>query len=82
MSMTYTAGDPPSNPADFQRFMRQELAKLEAVIGGLHEGHIDRSYVLPAKPRDGDLRYFDASIAPGGLGTGIYLFDGTTWAKL
>lgn len=82
MSLTYTAGDPPANPADLQRYLREELAKLEAVIGGLHEGHIDRSYVLPSKPRDGDLRYFDASIAPGALGTGLYLYSGAAWVKL
>lgn len=78
----YTPNDPPSNPADLQRYLREELSKIEAVIGVLESGHIDRSYALPPKPRDGDMRYFDASIAPGALGTGLYLFDGTTWTKL
>lgn len=78
----YLPGQPPSDPAQMQRFLLEELNKIKAAYDALAAGHLDRQYSLPAKPRDGDLRYFDASIAPGGLGIGAYLYVVDAWVKL
>jgi hypothetical protein len=74
----YAAGDPPVDPTQLQRFLREELAKIAAAIAALAAGHLDKTYVAPAKPRDGDVRYADGtSWAPGVKG--LYMYNGTTW---
>lgn len=77
----YAPGDPPQDPAQLQRYLREEMTKISAAIGALAAGHLDQSTVAPAKPRDGDIRY--ASGAPNwnpGAGVGIYYYKGATSA--
>lgn len=79
---SYAPGDPPADPAQLQRFLRDELQQLSAVIQALAAGHLDKLHAAPAKPRDGDLRY--ASGAPGwdpGAGKGLYMFS-TVWTLI
>jgi hypothetical protein len=80
----YQPGDPPSDPAQLQSFLREELAKMKVAIDALAAGHLNKSYVVPAKPRDGDIRYADgASFKPNGVGgAGIWFYNGTSWAQL
>jgi hypothetical protein len=82
-STGYQPGDPPADTAQLQRFLREELSKLKAAYDALAAGHFDRQYALPAKPRDGDERYLDGSIAPGGV-RGKYRYDGpdSAWKLL
>lgn len=75
---SYSPGDPPVDPAQLQRFLRDELQKISAAINALAAGHLDKTYVAPAKPCDGDIRYADGtSWAPGVKG--LYMYNGTTW---
>lgn len=80
---SYQPGPVPADPAQLQRYLREEFAKIAARFDALAAGQLDRVYELPAKPRDGNVRYLDGSIAPGGV-RGIYRYDGTdaAWKPL
>lgn len=82
-SITYQPGNVPDDPAQLPRYLRELEVRLTAAITALAAGHLDRVYVLPAKPRDGDVRYLDSTIAPGAV-RGIYFYDlpTTTWKPL
>lgn len=81
-SANYTPGDPPADPQQLQRFLRQELATLKAVIDALAEGHMDLVTTPPEKPREGDFRFADgANWNPGG-GKGAYIYYDETWNQL
>lgn len=82
-SVNYSPNVAPSDPAQFQRFVTDELANIAAAIRALAAGHLDKTTVAPTKPRDGDIRY--AAGAPHwnpGSGKGVYYYDGTTWKFL
>lgn len=82
-SVFYLPEDPPADPTQLQRYLRAEVAKISATFAALAAGHLDKSRVAPAKPRDGDIRY--ASGAPDwdpGAGKGIYYYDGAAWILL
>ena len=83
-SVSYAPEDPPKDPEQLQRFLREELLKIQAAIQALAAGHLDKQTALPAKPRDGDVRYFDGVNAkPNGTGgAGIWYFNGTSWVQL
>lgn len=78
-TINYQPGDPPAEAAQMQRFLREELQKLKAAIDAVAAGQVDRIYTLPAKPRDGMVRYLDGTIAPGGV-RGVYFYDITAAA--
>lgn len=80
----YQPGDPPADPAQLQRFLREELAKIAAIVSALAAGHLDKSTAAPAKPRDGDVRYADGSgFKPNGVGgAGVWYYNGTVWTQL
>lgn len=83
-SAFYAPADPPSNAADVQLFLREELKKIGYAITALAAGHLDKTHVAPAKPRDGDIRYADGTNwQPNGTGgAGIWYFNGTSWIQL
>lgn len=81
-SFSYQAGDPPSDPAGLQKFLREELAKIAATFNALAAGHLDKTYVAPTKPRDGDVRYADGTSWNPASGAGVYYFNGTIWKLL
>lgn len=77
-SVQYAPGEPPTDPKELQRYLQIEFNKIAAAINALALGHLDQTYVAPAKPRDGDIRYADGtSWAPGVKG--LYMHNGTTW---
>lgn len=78
-SITYQPGSVPNDPAQLPRYVRELEIRLAATIAVLAAGHLDRCYTLPAKPRDGDVRYLDGTIAPGGT-RGVYYYDNTAAA--
>jgi hypothetical protein len=80
----YQPGDPPSDPTQLQRFLREELTKVKVAIDALANGHLDKSYAEPAKPRDGDIRYSDGTQwKPNGTGgAGIWFYNGASWVQL
>ena len=83
-SVFYAPGEPPNDAAEMQRFLREELQKIAAAITALSLGHIDKTTVAPAKPRDGDIRYADGtSFKPNGVGgVGVWYYNGSAWALL
>lgn len=78
----YQPGDPPADPAQLQRFLREELLRIKGMFDALAAGHLDKTYALPAKPRDGDFRYADGTLWNPGSGAGFYRYNGTTWIFL
>lgn len=77
-SVGYSPNQIPTNPADFARFLREELDRISSAINALALGHLDKTFVEPAKPRDGDLRYADGISWDPGSGKGIYMYS-TVW---
>ncbi len=78
----YVPGEPPSDPAQLQRFLQEEFAKLASIMALQAEGFDPVTYVAPAKPRKGMRRYADGTSWNPGAGEGLYTFDGVTWNKL
>lgn len=80
----YQPGIPPADPAALQGFLRSELTKIAATLSTLAAGHLDVTYMAPAKPRQGDIRYADGTQwQPNGSGgAGIWYFNGTAWIQL
>lgn len=81
-SVAYTPGDPPVDPVELQRWLRQETSNIKAAIDALAAGHLDRQMEPPLKPRDGDIRFADGVSWDPGSGQGIYYFDGVVWNQL
>lgn len=75
-STSYQPGDPPADSAQFQRFMREELAKIKAITDALADGFDPVTYAAPSKPRDGMRRYADGTQWNPGSGRGLYRYDG------
>lgn len=80
-SVAYAPGDPPSDPAQLQRFLRDELQQIAAAVQALAAGHLDKISAAPAKPRDGDVRYADGTLWNPGAGKGLYMFS-TVWTLI
>ena len=80
-SVAYAPGEPPVDPAQQQRFLRDELQQISAAIQALAAGHIDKQSAAPAKPRDGDFRYADGALWNPGAGKGLYMFT-TVWTLI
>jgi hypothetical protein len=78
----YQPGTPPADPAQQQRFLTEELAKIKAALDALADGFAPVVYAYPAKPRAGMLRNFDGTTINPGSGAGLYRYDGTTWKFL
>lgn len=78
-AIQYAPEDPPADPKELQRYLRGEMAKLSAVVAALAAGHLDKTHVAPAKPREGDLRLADGVDWNPGSGKGLYIHDGTAW---
>lgn len=83
-SVQYMPNDPPNDPADLPRYLREEMNRIAAAIAALAAGHLDKTTVAPVKPRDGDIRYADGvNFKPNGTGgVGIYYYSGATWILL
>jgi hypothetical protein len=81
-SVSYAPGEPPTDPAQLQRFIRDELQQISAAIQALAAGHLDKQSVAPLKPRDGDTRYADGAHWNPGSGKGVYLHNGSVWTLI
>lgn len=81
-SVQYMPGQVPEAPAQLREYLEAELGRIASAIGLLAAGHIDRTYAVPAKPRDGDIRYADGAAWNPGSGEGIYFFNGVVWKPL
>lgn len=72
---TYQPGDPPSDPALLQRFLREEMIKIAAAFAALKAAHFDATKTVPAKPRAGDIIYADGVMWDPGSGEGFYYYN-------
>lgn len=79
-------GDPGANyvpqpytgpRGDFQELVRwalEELQRAANVLQIIRDGHLEVSYVVPPKPRTGDIRYADGTKWNPGSGEGVYRY--------
>lgn len=81
-SAFYAPGTPPTDAAEMRRFLFDELGKIAAAFALLAAGHVDKTYVAPAKPREGDIRLADGVKWNPGGGAGVYCYYGATWHLL
>lgn len=82
-SVFYSPDNPPSDIRDLPRYTKIELDKIKTALDILISGHVDTTYVEPAKPREGDFRLADGTEwNPGGGGAGFYGYYGGSWHKL
>lgn len=78
-TMNYVVGQVPIGTDDLQRFLQTELIKIQSALTLLATGHIDMVYVLPTKPREGDIRLADGTQWNPGAGKGVYCYYGAAW---
>ena len=81
-SAFYVPSNPPDDPAQLPRFLQAELAKLSGTLDLLISGHLDKTNVAPAKPREGDLRLADGTNWNPGSGQGVYCYYNSAWRYL
>lgn len=79
---SYQPGEPPSDLAQLQRFLREELRKLKAALDAVADGFAPVVYAYPPKPRIGMVRNFDGTTINPGSGAGMYRYDGSAWKFL
>ena len=77
----------PEQPAslesieDVVEYVGREIRRISQ---SMNTGRYDVTYVEPEKPREGDVRYADGTqwAPPGGIGKGLYLYDGDIWRPI
>ena len=72
------------NPSDY---LFHELNRLSDVIFNLDVMRLEETYVIPNKPRNGDIRYAAGNGTAGTFGNslsanGLFWYNGTTWTAL
>ena len=83
----YEPGPLPQNQEDLGIYVNNELKRLGDVLFNQATFILERTNTVPARPRAGDIRYFDGTNAdPLGTGVeGLYLFrkgDPGAWVNL
>ena len=81
-SAYYTPEPIPADIKELQRYLDQELFKIRTCFETLALGHVDKTYVAPVKPREGDFRLADGTSWNPGSGAGFYGYYGGAWVKL
>ena len=66
----------------FSEWIWRELNRISEAIGA--DGHLDleKKFVQPARPQDGDIQYADGTMWNPGGGVGIYGYIAGAWRKL
>lgn len=80
-TVQYQPGQVPNDPAEYQRYLREEFDKIAAVVMLLAEGNFEMIDAEPQKPRMGQ-RVLAAGITWNpGSGRGAYWYDAdsATW---
>ena len=62
----------------FQRFVRNELTKIQETLGSIVSGVSQVLYQAPSKPREGQLVYAKSPWNPGS-GDGLYVYKSGGW---
>ena len=81
-SVFYAPAPIPTDSQYLAQYIVNELGAIQTAINALAAGHIDKSYAVPTKPREGDIRYADGSTWNPGSGAGIYYYNGSIWKLL
>lgn len=80
----YAPGVVPWKPEDLPRFLQEELTKISAVVQTVALGQLDKTYVEPAKPREGMVRLADGTRwnPDSEHGQGVYCYYNGAWRYL
>lgn len=84
-SVFYAPEVVPNRPEDLSMYLQKELDKIKVAIDLLALGHLDKTYVAPTKPRDGDIRYADGTSwdpGAGASGEGVFCYYAGVWNRL
>lgn len=79
---SYTPTTVPDGPDALPAYLQMELQRISAAVTALALGHLDKTYVAPTKPREGDMRLADGTKWNPGSGAGFYGYYGGAWVKL
>jgi len=79
-AVQYSPDQAPTEASGLPRYIYSELLKVQGAITGVANGHLDKTYVAPTKPREGDFRYADGTSWNPNSGQGQYLYNGTSWS--
>ena len=79
MSNRYTPNTVPDNLDDLKQFLQEEFKSVSSASNNQADGHADKVYAEPPKPRTGDKRYADGTNWNPGQGENLYYYDGTNW---
>ena len=78
----YTPSSPPTGSEDFQKWVQQELQKVEASFSSLDFVILKETNVAPTKPKAGMIRFADGTNWDPGSGIGFYGYHSGAWNKL
>lgn len=81
-SVFYVPEPTPADAQELPAYIARELEKIRIAVDMLALGHLDKTHVAPAKPREGDIRLADGADWNPGSGAGFYGYYGGAWAKL
>lgn len=81
-SVFYVPEPTPADAQELPAYVARELEKIRIAVDMLALGHLDKTHVAPAKPREGDIRLADGTDWNPGSGAGFYGYYGGAWAKL
>lgn len=74
----FNPADPPADPQQLQRYLREYNSLLSATIDLLARKNFPPTHVEPTKPRDGDPAHADGTNWNPGSGKGLYLYKAST----
>jgi hypothetical protein len=82
-TVVFNPADPPADPKELQRYLRELNVVLSACITALAAGRLEKTHVEPTKRNAGDIRYADGTDWNPGTGEGIYFYNSAgSWVKL
>lgn len=81
-SVFYVPEPTPADAQELPAYIARELEKIRIAVDMLALGHLDKTHVAPAKPREGDIRLADGTDWNPGSGAGFYGYYGGSWVKL
>lgn len=81
--VSYTPEPAPQDAEELRKYIENEFRKIAAALQRLQDGHLDVTYVAPAKPREGDIRLCDGTQwNPLGTGQKFVGYRGGSWRDL
>ena len=75
------SGNPPSVEV-LSTYIQRELSRISQSINSAYAQHVEKVSVVPAKPREGNLRYADGTNWDPGSGAGFYSYHDGAWRYL